>query len=146
LYRAPSPDRALLVTGFNDRVIAFRRTDGAVAWAYEFAPLPSGRPHTAPLAIEFTDSRVFVAKPDALLCFDYATGRLLGEVKLPEDTLRPQILIDSGDVFVSTQSLMMCVDLEGRVKWQVLHGGTIHGSPTLALPGNVRSGDSFGYK
>lgn len=134
------------MSGFSDRVIAFRRTDGAVAWAYEFPPLPSGVPQIAPLAIDFTQDRVFVAKPDSVLCFEYLTGRLLGEVKLPEDTLRPQILIDGPDVFVSTPSLMMCVDLDGRLRWQVLHGATVHGSPTLALPGNIRSGDGFGYR
>ena len=71
---------------------------------------------------------------------------LRGEIKLPEDTRRPQILIDGGDVFVSTTSLMLCLGLDGQLRWQVPHGASLHGSPTLALPGNMRPGDGFGYR
>lgn len=143
VYRAPFQERSLLVVGYADRIVAFRRSDGAIAWAYELSNA-TGYPQLGPLAIEFDHDRVLVAKADALLALDYGTGRVVFEVKLPEHTHRPQLIVDGQDIVVATVSLIVCVGRDGSVRWSVPHGAQLHGSPTLAFPGNIRPGDGLG--
>ena len=65
---------------------------------------------------------------------------------LPEPAARPQLLVDGTDVFVITVGSVLCLDPAGNVRWCVAHGLMVRGSPTVGLPGNVRAGDSFGWK
>jgi outer membrane protein assembly factor BamB len=146
MYRAPVVEnRELLIVAGANRILAYRRTDGAVVWAYD---LEAGNADWAdsPLPVEFVEDRVFVARCDTLFCLEYATGRLLGQVTLPDAARRPQLLVDGTDVFVYGRSTVMCLDVGGRVRWQGPHGIALQGSATLALPGNVRAGDGFGNR
>jgi hypothetical protein len=151
MYRAPEPPRALFIVAANERVLAYRRSDGAVAWAYAF-PVERGfleqqdSSPNQPLALEFMGDRIFVGLPNKVVCLDYASGQVVGQVMLPEPAARPQLLVDGNDVFVMTIASVLCLDPAGNVRWRVPHGLTVGGSPTVGLPGNVRAGDSFGWK
>jgi outer membrane protein assembly factor BamB len=146
VYRlAGSLARSLVVVAAGRRVLAYRRQDGAVAWAYDFPTSDAASPYT-PLAVEFLGERVYVARPDAVVCFEYLTGGVIGEFKLPERAARPQLLIDGDDIFVSGEHTLMCFDVSGQLRWQAPHGISMNGSPTLAVPGNVRAGDGLGFK
>ncbi len=152
MYRAAEPpSRALFIVAANERVIAYRRSDGAVVWAYAF-PVersfvePDASSPNQPLALEFLADRIFVGLPNMVVCLDYASGQVVGQVMLPEPAARPQLLVDGTDVFVITVGSVLCLDPAGNLRWRVPHGLTVRGSPTVGLPGNVRAGDSFGWK
>ncbi len=152
MYRAPDPPaRPLFIVAGNERVIAYRRSDGAVAWAYAFGVErgflePQESSPNQPLALEFMGDRIFLGLPDKVVCLDYASGQVVGQVMLPEPAARPQLLVDGTDVFVITVGSVLCLDPAGNVRWCVAHGLMVRGSPTVGLPGNVRAGDSFGWK
>lgn len=146
MYRAPLVEnRVLVIVAGANRILAFRRTDGAVEWAYD---LEAGANDfgDSPLPVEIVEERVFVARSDRLFCLEYATGRLVGQVPIPGGGRRAQLLVDGSEVFVYGTTTLMCMDLEGRVRWQQPHGIVLNGSATLALPGNVRPGDGFGNR
>ena len=84
MYRAPDPPaRPLFIVAGNERVIAYRRSDGAVAWAYAFGVErgflePQESSPNQPLALEFMGDRIFLGLPDKVVCLDYASGQVVG--------------------------------------------------------------------
>lgn len=152
MYRIPEAStRELFIVAGNERIVALRRRDGALAWHHVFAEDhgiwgPQTSAPTEPLAIEFVGERLFVGLTHMIVCLEYATGRVLGQVKLPEHAARPQLLFDGEDVFAISHATVLCLDTYGNLRWSAPHGLSTSGSPAIGFPGNVRPGDSFGWK
>jgi len=140
-------DSALLVVAANSQVVAFRRLDGAVAWRHTvpFSVLGMAAKQLGTMELALHAGRVYVAASDRLLCLDYATGVLVGEVALPGGARRPSLLLEGDRLFVCTSDRLVCLTLGGEVAWQSPHGLTlIECSPAMGVPGNVRQGDEIG--
>jgi outer membrane protein assembly factor BamB len=57
------------------------------------------------------------------------------------------MLIDGGKLFVVAERDVYCIDPSGTLLWQKAHGiPSLHGSPSVGFPGNVRQGDTMGWK
>jgi outer membrane protein assembly factor BamB len=138
-------DRSLLLVAANDEVIAYRRTDGVVAWRQSmptvkvFGVVASD---IGPLEIAIVNGRVYVGLRDRIVCLDYKSGAVIGQVPLPEAVRRPCFLIDGEHMYIVATETMICMSLDGRLVWQSPHGLSLMDGPALALPGNIRLGDA----
>jgi len=147
----PSPagaeDRSLIVLAANSQVVAFRRSDGGVVWRHtvEYSVLGMSVKHMAPMELAFHGGRVYVAESDRVICLDYASGHVVGQVQLPGGARRPCFLLEGDNLYVVSSDRLLCLTHGGDIVWQSAHGLTLlECSPAVGVPGNVRQGDDIG--
>ena len=149
MYRAPASPPLLIVAGF-DNIFAIRRADGVRVWTHDFRTVgllgdTMGHP-SAPPTIAFLDDRLFACFHDKVMCIDYLTGDLVGEVALGAagQFHISSVLVADGLLYIYAFQAVMCLDASGRVLWSSPHDlGTtgIRGSAAMGIPGNVKPGD-----
>jgi len=140
-------DRTLLVVAANSEVIAFRRTDGAIAWRQTFAGTPvlgMATKYLGAMELAFHGSRVYVGARDRIICLDYATGEVVGQVPLPSAVRRPCFLLEADHLYVVGSDRLLCFTHGGELVWQSPHGLRLEDGPAIGVPGNVRPGDDIG--
>jgi outer membrane protein assembly factor BamB len=86
---------------------------------------------------------VIAGLKDRLVCLDYRTGAVVGEVPLGSTQGRPTFVIDEGRIFVAASRTLECFTLDGRRLWSVSREVDYDGA-ALGFPGNVRQGDERG--
>ena len=142
-----SEDGPLIVLAGNSQVVAFRRSDGAVAWRHtvQLSMLGMAMKQLGPMELAFHGGRVYVGASDRVICLDYGNGQVVGEVKLPSNARRPSFLLDRDQLYVCTSDHLLGLTLGGQIMWQSAHGLTLlECSPAIGVPGNVRQGDASG--
>lgn len=141
-----SEDGPLIVLASDSQVVAFRRSDGVVAWRHtvQLSMLGMAVRQLGPMELAFHAGRVYVGANDRVICLDYASGHVVGEVQLPSGARRPSFLLDRDQLYVCTSDQLLSLTLGGQVVWQSPHGLTLEGSPAIGVPGNVRQGDATG--
>ena len=149
MYRADAnEDTTLLLMAVNSTIIAFRRGDGMIAWqkAFDAQFLGFDVRHLGPMDLVIHQGRVYVGARDRIVCLDYKTGALLGQMMLPAPVRRPIFLLDGPHLYVAAADRVLCLDHAGHVVWQTPHGLNLSTTgPTLAIPGSVRHGDEVGH-
>jgi outer membrane protein assembly factor BamB len=141
-------DRALLVVAANSEVIAFRRTDGTIAWRQTFSGSFLGMQTRDMGAMElaFLGGRVYIGARDRIVCLDYTTGAVVGQVPLPGPVRRPCFLLEGDHLYVVGSDRLLCFTHGGEFVWQSPHGLSLLDSPAIGVPGNVRPGDDVGSR
>lgn len=139
-------DRSLLLVAANSSVTAFRRADGRLAWKQEFPVTVFGMQVNAMGAMEmaFHGGRVYVAQADRIVCLDYTTGAVIGQIALPKSARKPCFLLEGDHLYVVGATDVICLTHSGQVVWQTPHGQNLLHGPALGIPGNVRQGDEIG--
>ena len=87
------------------------------------------------------NNRVYVATRDKIICLDYATGAVVGQVPLATTTRRPAFLIEDDRIYYTGSDRVICLSLDGHLLWQTPHGIPLTHGPAMGIPGNVRQGD-----
>jgi outer membrane protein assembly factor BamB len=138
MYREPlgTEPAPLVVTAFNENVIALDAKTGAVAW----------RKGVAVARIVIDGSVVLVADRDArLMALDYLTGQQVWSVSLRISGSASVTLLSTPDaIFVSFGGEIACVTRKGELLWRNTLAGTGYGAPEIAIPGAVAHGDHSG--
>lgn len=133
-------DRSILVTAFNGTLFGLDPTTGAVRWRHALG-------HGGTVELQLHAGRVFASTSQALFCFEYPSGVLLGQVRIPTKYWgRPTMLIEGDRVFLGTSGELSCFDLSGNVLWTQPFQGDGLGAMALAFPGNVRQADDLGSR
>jgi outer membrane protein assembly factor BamB len=135
MYRTDAhEDRSLLLSGYDERVTAYRRDTGAVAWIFK-------RRDAYGYYVDFAvaNGRVFVAVGNSIACLDYKTGSVIGTTPLPSNVVR--LMIDDERIYAFGDAHVYCIDLSGRILWQQQQVvSTQSFIPTFGFPGNIVHG------
>jgi outer membrane protein assembly factor BamB len=135
MYRTDAhEDRSLLLSGYERKLIAYRRDNGEVAWVFK-----DDGGYDFYVDFDVHGGRVFVAVGNSIVCLDYKTGNVIGATPLPSDILR--LIIDEERIYAFGSDHLYCVDLAGRLVWQ--RPQEIYTSskmPTFGFPGNIVHG------
>jgi outer membrane protein assembly factor BamB len=135
MYRTnASQDRSLLLFGHDNKVVAYRRDNGEIAWSFEHAEA-----YGYYVDFVIVEGRAFVAVGHWLVAVDYATGRPLASTEFRSRVVR--VMHDDPHLFAFGDEHVYCVDLQGRVLWERPHRlVTATTMPTFGFPGNVSHG------
>ncbi len=134
--QAESEDRSVLVVAFNRRVVGFEARTGQIRWETEIDTV------FGPIELAIEPPHVYACDAKHVFCLDYATGRVVGQVRLPAKYVdRPSMVVDGGLIFIAGAGEVMCLDTRGRTVWHDPLEGRGAGRMALGLPGNVRQAD-----
>lgn len=141
----PTGERRILVVAEGGRITGYDRASGAPVWEHvvKFRVLGLDAVVGGACELAIHAGRVLAVVHDRLVCLDYASGALIGEVKLASVANRPTMLIDGDQLFVASGATVECFTLDGVRVWSTPRRLTSHGS-ALGFPGNVRAGDERG--
>ncbi|MEC7519869.1 MAG: PQQ-binding-like beta-propeller repeat protein [Myxococcota bacterium] len=134
-------DRSILVVAFAGKVFGIAPADGSVRWEHSVA-------YAGAVELQIHGGRVFASTGASLHCLDYATGRLLGKVQVPDRYKgRPSMVIEGDRLYLGSQGEVTCFRLsDGAALWtQGLEGKGL-GRVALGFPGNVRQADDAGTR
>ena len=139
-------DRTILVTAGAGEICGHDRATGALRWKYEVAFKVFGINGTLGGAVDLAiqRGRVYALTVDRIVCLDYATGALVGEVKLAKMGSRPTLLVDDDFLYVASRHWLECFTLDGTSVWRHERQSTASDGLALGLPGNIRQGDEVG--
>jgi outer membrane protein assembly factor BamB len=132
MYRTDAhEDRSLLLSGYDERVTAYRRDTGEVAWIFK-------RSDAYGYYVDFAiaGGRVFVAIGSSIACLEYKTGKVIGTTPLPSKVIR--LILDEERIFAFGDEHVYCIALDGRILWQRQQiVATQSFMPTFGCPGNI---------
>jgi outer membrane protein assembly factor BamB len=139
-------DRSLLLVAADSELVAFRRADGVVAWRQSFPITFLGIPAKIGGAVEIAihQGRVYVGLRDRIVCLEYQTGAIVGQITLPRMVHRASFLLDGDHLYVASADAILCLTHNGKTVWESPHGLSLRIGPALAMPGNVRQADEIG--
>lgn len=146
MYRtSEGDDRSVLVVAGRGTVVGIDRATGRQLWAYDpKKPVLVGEiAMTGTVDLEIVNDRVLVAFHGRIVCLDYRTGAVVGEVVLgSEADGRVRMVVDGGRIFAAHGESVHCLTLSGNQVWSAHRGRNWdYDGVALGFPGNVRQGD-----
>ncbi|HJL18566.1 MAG TPA: PQQ-binding-like beta-propeller repeat protein [Sandaracinaceae bacterium LLY-WYZ-13_1] len=136
-YReSAAEDRSLLVVAFAGQIFGIEASDGSIRWEHRVD-------YGAEVEVLVRHGRVYATMMGKELhCLDYATGRLLGKVPIPDTYKgRPTMVIERDRIYVGSQGEVSCFTIDGHHLWTQGFAGKGTGNVALGFPGNVRQAD-----
>ncbi len=126
----------MLVVAFSGSIFGLDGATGATRWEHSLA-------YNGEVELLIQHGRVYATTGLALHCFDYASGRVLGKVHIPDRYKgRPSMVIERDRIYVGSGGEVTCFSIGGEALWTQGFSGKGIGRVALGFPGNVRQADA----
>jgi outer membrane protein assembly factor BamB len=129
VYRAEQ--EAILVVGFNGRVLGLHPTTGEIVWEHELGGVA--------VRLAVTPHRIYAASGEVTVALEYPSGTLLWQA----DVQHADSLLLVGDrLYIGTNGTIECLTTSGQRVFKNGLTGKGYGAVALAVPGHVVQSDT----